>query len=385
MDVFVTGGAGTLGRALVPRLIANGHRVTVASRHPRSIEGSDTAVVDLATGIGLDALAGHDVVVHLATDPFDSNADIDGTARLIDGAARHGVRHLVAISIVGIDDHPWPYYRVKLAQEKLITEGRVPWTLLRATQFHDLVPRFIREMPAIGLVPVPVGLRLQPIDVADVAERLAQLVEAGPAGRVDDLGGPEVLAGRKMVKETLHGLGLHRLVVPLPLFGAIGQAFGDGRMLTEPHSDGRRWSEWVKQLTPMRDAVGRVSMLSAGLLMVTAAIMILAPDWFHSEVAPFGEPNAHFVRDTATFMLPVMIGLWLTADRRAWRRPVFAIVAIQNGAHLINHLFDLGTGWLGFANVASLGVLELAVLWMWRASKPAKATTAQTTPTPAVA
>ena len=372
MNVFVTGGSGVLGSELVTRLVARGHRVTVASRNPRSIDGSQTAVMDLATGAGLEALAGHDTVVHLASDALASrNVDVDGTRRLLEAAIEHGVGHIVGISIVGVDDHPFAYYQAKVAYERLIEESGVPWSLLRATQFHDLIPTFVTRLPAIGFVPVPTGVRLQPVDRAVVAERLVEMVEAGPAGRVPDLGGPEVIPLRVMARDTLRGLGLRRLMLPLPLFGELGVAFRDGRMLTENHRHGLRWSEWIKGLSPLRDRVGRLSMLSAFLLAIIAVFMAVAPGGFHSEVAPFGDLNVHYIRDTATFTLPVIIGLWIAADRRSWRRPVFAIVAIQNGAHLINHLLDLtetNQVWLGYANAVALAALEVALLWMLRAT-----------------
>ncbi len=374
MHIFVTGGSGVLGTELVPRLIARGHRVTVASRRPRPIAGADTAVLDLAAGIGLDAVDGHDTVVHLASDAVSPTTDTAGTQALVDAAQRHGVSHLVGISIVGVDDHPFPYYRRKLEGEAIITNGDVPWTLLRATQFHELIPRFLQLMPAIGIVPVPIGLRIQPIDVADVAERLVEIIEAGPSGRVPDLGGPEVLPARKIVRDSLRAMQLRRLIVPLPLSGELGHAFRDGRMLTPNRSGGIRWSECVGTLAPHRDRVGRLAMLSAFLFGLTGIFMLVAPDVFHTEVAPFGEPNSHFVRDAATMLPPIVIGLWAAADRPAWRRPVFLIAAITNGAHLVNHIVDIGStdpAWLGPANAALLTVFELAVLWMWRASRPA--------------
>ncbi len=373
MHIFVTGGSGVLGTELVPRLIARGHRVTVASRHPQPIAGADTAVIDLAAGTGLDAVGGHDTVVHLASDAVSPTTDTGGTRALLEAAQRHGIDHLVGISIVGVDDHPFPYYRRKLEGEAIIASGDVPWSLLRATQFHELIPRFLREMPAIGIVPVPIGLRIQPIDVADVAERLVEIIEAGPSGRVPDLGGPEVLPARRIVRDSLRAMRLRRLMVPLPLSGDLGRAFKDGRMLTPNRSNGIRWSEWVGALAPHRDRVGRLAIFSAFLFALTGIFMLVAPDVFHAEVAPFGEPNSHFVRDAATLLLPIVIGLWAAADRPAWRRPVFLIVAITNGAHLVNHIVDIGSTdptWLGPANAVLLAVFELAVLWMWRESQP---------------
>lgn len=247
MRVLVTGGSGVLGSEVTRRLVAGEHRVTVASRHPTPVAGSDTAVVDLADGSGLEAVRGHDVVVHCASDPFaTTEVDVDGTRRLVEAAAEAEVGHLVAISIVGIDDHPWPYYRAKVAMEQVVTAGSVPWTLLRCTQFHELVGRFVDLAPGIGLLPVPRRVALQPIAQSVVARRLVELVEAGPSGRVADLGGPEVLDLRDMVRQLLRARGQPRLLVPVPLLGRWARAFRDGRMLVEERTPGPTYAEHLR-------------------------------------------------------------------------------------------------------------------------------------------
>lgn len=254
MRVLITGGSGELGVHLSRRLVARGHEVTVASRSARTTRQIPAVELDLSSGVGLEAIAGHDTVVHLASDPFNAQqVDVAGTRSLVDAAAAGDVGHLVAISIVGIDDHPYPYYRAKAEMERIVRSASVPWTILRATQFHSLIPRFIDGVPAVGFVPVPGGVNLQPVDVSVVAARLAEWVEAGPSGRVPDLGGPEVIALRTMVRDVLRAKRLRRLVVPFPVPGALGRAFRDGRMLTTPTAEGRTWAEYLEGLTPTRD------------------------------------------------------------------------------------------------------------------------------------
>ncbi|MDH3306022.1 MAG: NAD(P)H-binding protein [Acidimicrobiia bacterium] len=254
MRVFITGGSGELGVRLGRELADRGHRVTAASRSARPVRGVH---VDLESGAGLETTEGHDTVVHLASDPFGTQrVDVEGTQRLVEAAAAAGVDHLVAISIVGIDDHPNPYYRAKLEMERIIEQGAVPWTILRATQFHSLVPRFLDKLPAVGLVPVPRRVHLQPIDVDVVADRLADLVEAGPTGRAADLGGPDVIPLGKMVKDVLRAKRLRRLIVPAPLPRRLGTAMRDGRMLTTPTQRGRSWADYVAGIGPGRDLVG---------------------------------------------------------------------------------------------------------------------------------
>ena len=368
MRVLITGGSGELGVQLGRVLVDRGHEVTAASRSARPSSDAAAVQLDLRTGAGLDAVAGHDTIVHLASDPFRAQeVDVEGTRRLVEAATVAGVDHLLAISIVGIDDHPHPYYRAKVEMERIVEEGDVPWTILRATQFHSLIPRFLDMLPAVGLVPVPPGVDLQPIDVAVVAERLADLVESGPSGRVADLGGPEVVPLGKMVKDVLRARRLHRLVVPLPLPRRLRTALRDGRMLTTPTQRGQRWADHVAGIGPARDLVGRVSTLTAAILLTTAVWMAVSPATFHTTVAPFGEANDHLFRDVATFTLPLVIGLWIAADRRSWRVPVFAIVLIQNGTHALNHLVDITATdpvWIGVATFVSLVATEALLGWL---------------------
>ncbi len=368
MRVLITGGSSELGVRLSRLLVERGHEVTVASRSARPMRDVAAVEMDLASGLGVESVAGHDTVVHLASDPFGAQrVDIEGTQRLVDAAAEAGVDHLLAISIVGIDDHPYPYYRAKAKMEQIVQKGDVPWTILRATQFHSLIPRFIDMLPAVGFVPVPRGVHLQPIDVSVVAKRLAELVEAGPSGRVADLGGPEVVPLRQMVRDVLRAKRLRRSIVPLPLPRRLSTALRDGRMLTTPTERGQRWADHVAGINPARDLVGRLAMLTALILLATAVWMAVSPATFHSTVAPFGDANDHLFRDVASFTLPLVIGLWIAADRRSWRVPVFAIAAVQNGTHAFNHLVDVVATdpmWIGMATFVSLVAIQALLVWM---------------------
>lgn len=161
MRVFITGGSSELGALVARKLVGQGHDVTVASRSARPERGIVAVEVDLSTGLGLDEVAGHDTVVHLASNPFAARqVDIEGTQRLVDASAEAGVGHLLAISIVGVDDHPQPNYQAKVEMEQIVADSAIPWTILRATQFHSFIPRFIDMLPSIGVVPVPNGVNL---------------------------------------------------------------------------------------------------------------------------------------------------------------------------------------------------------------------------------
>ncbi|GAA3308161.1 hypothetical protein GCM10020295_69290 [Streptomyces cinereospinus] len=183
--ILVTGGTGTLGRHVTERLRADGHDVRVLSRHAQPY------AVDLREGGGaLDAaVAGADTVVHCASTP--RGGDEEAAAHLTAAARRAGVGHLVYISIVGVDLVPFGYYTTKHAVERLVEESGLGWTVLRTTQFHDFLVRLFDSLARPPVMPLPAGVRDQPIEVAEVAARLAELAAGGPPG------GSRTWAGRR--------------------------------------------------------------------------------------------------------------------------------------------------------------------------------------------
>jgi uncharacterized protein YbjT (DUF2867 family) len=254
-SVLVTGGTGRLGRRVVRALAADGHPVRILSRESAAppVPGADVVVADLGTGVGLpEAVAGATAVVHCATDPRNSQAvDVAGTERLLGAARDAGRPHLVSVSIVGVDRIPVSYYRAKLAAEEAVARSGLPWTLLRTTQFHGFVEDLLGRLVRLPVVPVPRGWRLQPIDVEEVARRLADAVASGPAGRLPDLGGPEVVPVVELVRDRLRRTGRHRPVVEVPLPGALCAALRAGANLVPGNrSGGRTWREFLDGRSP---------------------------------------------------------------------------------------------------------------------------------------
>ncbi|GAA1568312.1 hypothetical protein GCM10009789_22130 [Kribbella sancticallisti] len=174
--ILVTGGTGVLGRPTVARLRSAGHDVRVLSRK----RGPGLMTGDLSTGEGVrEAVNGVDTVLHLATSL--GKGDVEQTRQLLEIARPSGVEHLILISIVGVDRIPLPYYRHKLEGERLVTESPIPYSVLRATQFHHLVDLVLSAQRFSPVLLAP-SVTLQPIAAEDVAERLAEVVAAQPGG-----------------------------------------------------------------------------------------------------------------------------------------------------------------------------------------------------------
>ncbi|MGB2567701.1 SDR family oxidoreductase [Micromonospora citrea] len=248
MKVLVTGAGGTLGRAVLPRLRADGFDVRATSRRPRHDPGADWAVMDLASGAGLDeAVAGTDAVLHLASLPNSRHThrvDVLGTRRLALAAGRAGVGHLVYVSIVGVDRVPLPYYRHKLAAERVVGAGPVPWTVLRATQFPPFLDGLLRVSSRLGPVIGDPAVLAQPVDQREVAGRLAERLTAGPLNGIEEYAGPQVLRFDEVVRAWQSARGSHRPLLPVRFPGRLGRALRDGGLTTTATPTGTRtWAD----------------------------------------------------------------------------------------------------------------------------------------------
>lgn len=245
MRILVTGGKGDLGARLVPLLRADGHDVVIGSRVPQA-DGEAEYTLESDPGAVVE---GAEVVVHLASDPVKPKKDIEAARRLIAACKAAGVGHVVFISIVGIDEHPLPYYQAKLACEEVISEGAVGWTVLRATQFHSFVPRIAELLRKGPVTFVPKGYRVQPISADAVAERLAELVARGPSGRVRDIGGPEIVSVADVIRKMPTIGGKDRRVFSIRIPGKLGSAFKDGLNLLDEKGEilGGSYSDCVGQ------------------------------------------------------------------------------------------------------------------------------------------
>lgn len=247
---LVTGGTGTLGSHLVPLLRAAGREVRVLTRHARpATDGVQYVACDLLAGdeAALDAaLEGVDVVVHLAGGP---KGDDVATANLVRAAARAGVRHLLLVSVIGADAVPIGYFRRKHLSEQVLTRSGIPFTILRAAQFHDLTLFTAQKMAKLPVLPAPGGARWQPVDARDVAERLTELALGEPAGLVPDLAGPRVYPLDRLVGDYLRAVGKRRPRLPIHVPGKVGKVYRSGRNLTLSGATlgTRTWEEFLDE------------------------------------------------------------------------------------------------------------------------------------------
>ena len=187
--ILITGGTGTLGSHVVPRLQAAGADVRVLSRTQRlPAEGIEYVVGDLAADRGIDAaVAGVRKVVHLAG---GAKGDDVLARHLVRAAKGAGVEQVVFISVTAADRIPLTYLRAKHEAEQVLAGSGVAHTVLRAAQFHDLVLKTARAMAKLPVVPRPGGLRMQPVDTDEVAARLVELTLDRPAGGSPTWSGP---------------------------------------------------------------------------------------------------------------------------------------------------------------------------------------------------
>lgn len=242
--IAVAGGTGVVGRAVVAQVEAAGHEALVLAR-ATGIDLTDAA----GEQVLVDRLGGVDAVVDASNvTTMSARASVaffeTATTRLLAAGARAGVRHHVALSIVGCDVVDLPYYEGKRRQEHLVSAGAVPWTILRATQFHEFADQMALRVGPLSLVP---GIRCRPVAADVVARRLVELALGDPLGRAPDLAGPQEERLPGMARRARAARGAGRPVVPLRLPGAAGRQVRAGGLLPGAGATitGPTYDEWL--------------------------------------------------------------------------------------------------------------------------------------------
>lgn len=252
MRVSTLGGTGLLGQRVVRELATDGIEHTIAGR---SAEGPGAVKVDIATGQGIpEAIADCDTVMLLSSNPAKSRqVDVEGTRKLLSLIED---RHLIYISIVGVDQHPFRYYRAKYEVEQMISATVANYSILRATQFHDFVVFLMAKLSRMWpYCLAPGGFVFQPVDTGEVARHLVDIAKAGPGGLLPDLAGPEVLDIKTLARTYMTAIGRERPVVGVHIPGKSARAFRNGLHTNPERAVGRK--TWEQHLEPLKQVIPR--------------------------------------------------------------------------------------------------------------------------------
>lgn len=250
MTILVSGGTGSLGQRVVDALEGAGADVRVLSRGKRAALPEHNGVqADLLLKEELGpALVGVQTVVHCAHDSSTPDNGIIGTTNLIEASKAAGVAHFVHIGIAGIETAAdFPYYAVKLEEEQRLAASGVPYSILRAAQFHTLVHAIMMRLNKAPLfLYTPKGVVLRPIDIRTVADRLADIALGPPRGRCRDLVGPQTRPIESLARQWLMARGKRKIVIPFPSNSPGFKAF---RALTHGDAEtaGPDFGVWLAQ------------------------------------------------------------------------------------------------------------------------------------------
>ena len=230
MKITVVGASGLIGTKVVEALESQGHDVVAASR---------SSGVDVLTGEGLaGALAGADALVDVTNSPsFEADAVMEffttSPRNLVDAAKPAGVGHYVVLSIVGVDGLPdSPYMRAKVAQEKVIVESGLPYSIVRATQFAEFADAITESLTVENEVRVPDAL-IQPIPADEVVTAVAHAAAGEPSNGIVNVGGPAKITFEQMARDALARKGDdNKTVVIDPEARYFGAALGRNSLVT---------------------------------------------------------------------------------------------------------------------------------------------------------
>src|SRR5712671_358621 len=258
MKIIVIGGTGLIGTKVVKNLRDKGHEVVAAS---------PSKGINSVTGEGLaEALVGAQVVVDVSNAPsWEDKAVLEffetSGRNLLAGEAAAGVKHHVALSVVGTDRLlASGYFRAKMAQEKLIKASQIPYTIVRATQFFEFVGGIAQNAAEGNTVRLPSAL-MQPIVSDDVAAALTDVAVAEPMNGMVEIAGPEQIRQDEFVRQFLTATGDARKVITDVHARYYGLEVNDQSLVPgdKPRLGATRFADWLKRNAGQKKATERQS------------------------------------------------------------------------------------------------------------------------------
>ncbi|CAF1102218.1 unnamed protein product [Adineta steineri] len=242
--ILVTGGTGVLGRALSNIFLANKTDFLITSRNQKNIINENDGMnsnskskwlyMDLSKNKGINKVFNNniDTILHLASMPMQNiqgqPADVILTKNLLDSIPKQNIKHLIYISIVGIDKIPFTYYRGKLECERLIKASGIPYSILRATQFHGFVEDFAVKLLKFPICMVPKSIKVQPVQVEAVAMELNKILGQSPLNSTYEIGGKKIYEMKEIVDSLLNVRQEKKLMIPIPIMGKMLKAYAKG-------------------------------------------------------------------------------------------------------------------------------------------------------------
>jgi uncharacterized protein YbjT (DUF2867 family) len=245
MRIAVIGGSGLIGARLVDLLHAQGHDVIAASR---------ATGVDAVTGSGLaEALAGAEVVIDVTN---TSSTEGQGPLEFFDSVSRNlaaaelaaGARHHIVLSIVGVENLDASYFRAKAAQEGAVRASGIPYTVLRSTQFFELVERIVQSSVERDVIRLPPAMT-QPVSSEDVATELARITVALPVNGAVELAGPEQIGLEELARLIMSMREDTRQIIADPEALYFGAGLGPIALLPGPGARiaSTTFGDWLRQ------------------------------------------------------------------------------------------------------------------------------------------
>lgn len=241
MRILVTGSTGQLGSAIVNQLKGSDYKVRLTSRKkPEGIGHCEWVYSDLLSGEGLEeAVNDVEVIIHAATSPIKNSKiiEVSGFEQFL-SKIQH-IKHFIYPSIVGIEEIPLKYYKLKYEAEELLKNSSIPYTIVRATQFHHFVENLLLSKPHFKRYLIPGSIKFQSVDVGEFGDHLIGLMNNGPQGKTDDFGGPKIMTLREMAEQKIKINNETNKVFSFSIPGTLYNSFLEGKNTNDNQKIGK--------------------------------------------------------------------------------------------------------------------------------------------------